>query len=361
MGPPVAEARLRAPWRRHAVQAVVWGLYLALSAVVTSAWGPLVSGSWLILAVLTAGLWAGSEALRAQALRGRWLDQPPAALLLRGALAPLLVAVLIQVLIGLVLALALRAGWVVLPASLPAPSLSMRLGYVFNTAVMLWLWLGAWAGWQYLRRWRQGEIERWQTEAARRALELEVLRAQVNPHFLFNALNNLRALINEDPARARNMVTHLSNTLRHTLDHSAHEQVALAQELAVLRDYLALEQLHHEDRLHVQLAVEPGLDGARVPPMVLQLLVENAIKHGVARQPAGGEVTVAIGRQGERLRIAVGNPGRWAPAAGGLGLQHLRDRLARAGGPGARCDVSEAAGRVQVTLDLALQTPGPAA
>ncbi|MFX8122133.1 histidine kinase, partial [Acinetobacter baumannii] len=92
----------------------------------------------------------------------------------------------------------------------------------------------------------QGEIAKWQAEAAARELELQVLRAQINPHFLFNALNNLRALINEDPARAREMLSRLSNTLRHTLQHSAKERVPLADELAVVRDYIALEQLHHE-------------------------------------------------------------------------------------------------------------------
>jgi LytS/YehU family sensor histidine kinase len=168
-------------------------------------------------------------------------------------------------------------------------------------------------------------------------------------------LNNLRALVNEDPARAREMLSRLSNTLRHTLQHSAKERVPLADELAVVRDYVALEQLHHEERLRVDWQIDPASAGASVPPMLLQLLVENAIKHGIARTPGGGSVDVRVTRAAEWLRIAVGNPGEWKPGSSdstGLGLVHLRERLARVGGAGAGCRIAAADGRVNVTVDL---------
>jgi LytS/YehU family sensor histidine kinase len=223
--------------------------------------------------------------------------------------------------------------------------------------IILWLWIGAWGSSRYFARWRQGEIEKWQSEATQRSLELEVLRAQVNPHFIFNALNNLRALISEDPGRARDMVTRLSNTLRHTLHHSASERVPLVDELALVRDYVALEQLHYEERLHVHWRVAPDAESAHVPPMVLQLLVENAIKHGIACTPVGGEIEIDIARDGGRLTVAVSNPGRWAPGPqAGIGLAHLRERLGRAGGPGAECRIAEEDGRVQVRLTLAATT-----
>jgi LytS/YehU family sensor histidine kinase len=151
------------------------------------------------------------------------------------------------------------------------------------------------------------------------------------------------------------MLSRLSNTLRHTLQHSAKERVPLADELAVVRDYIALEQLHHEERLRVDWQVDAATADASVPPMLLQLLVENAIKHGVARTAGGGVVDIAITRAGERLRIEVGNPGQWAPGASdstGLGLANLRERLARAGGDGAQCVVDAANGRVKVTVEM---------
>jgi LytS/YehU family sensor histidine kinase len=154
------------------------------------------------------------------------------------------------------------------------------------------------------------------------------------------------------------MVSRLSNTLRHTLQHSAKARVPLADELAVVRDYVALEQLHHEERLRVDWRVDPATDGASLPPMLLQLLVENAIKHGIARTPGGGLVGIDIARDGEQLRITVDNPGEWQPGqpgradSTGLGLANLRERLQRAGGESADCRIHVADGRVQVSVQL---------
>jgi len=342
--------------RRFAVQALVWGSYAALSLAMVAGFQQRLTGSLVfVMALLAAGLWACTEGLRALALRRGWLDLPPAALLLRLAALPPLFALALQLLIYAINWAGLRLGALQLPQS-PVQGPSVLLAYTLNTSIMLWLWLAVWGGVQLLNRWRRGEIARWQAEAAARALELQVLRAQINPHFLFNALNNLRALINEDPARARDMLSRLSNTLRHTLQHSARERVPLAEELAVVRDYVALEQLHHEERLRVDWRLDPASADASVPPMLLQLLVENAIKHGIARTPGGGTVAIAVARDGERLCIQVDNPGPWQPGASsgtGLGLAHLRERLARAGGDGAACHIAAADGRVSVRVELA--------
>jgi hypothetical protein len=118
------------------------------------------------------------------------------------------------------------------------------------------------------------------------ALERDALRARLNPHFMFNALNNLRALILEDPERARDMVTRLSRTLRQALAHNRSEQVTLAEELAVVDDYLAIEAVHFEQRLQVRQQIDADATQAQLPAMALQLLVENAIKHGIASRPA---------------------------------------------------------------------------
>ena len=347
--------------KRSVVQALLWSGYVAVSLAMVASYQRLSGSVVFVMVCVGAGLWVASEVLRALALRHGWLDRPPRALLLRLVLLPPLFAVALQCLIFLINRVGMSLGLLSFPPGMPRGALVL-LGYTVNTSILLWLWLAVWVGLQMLNRWRVGEIAKWQAEAAASALELQVLRAQINPHFLFNALNNLRALINEDPARAREMLSRLSNTLRHTLQHSAKERVPLADELAVVRDYVALEQLHHEERLQVDWQVDPATAGASMPPMLLQLLVENAIKHGVARTPGGGVVGIAIARVGERLRIAVDNPGQWKPAPAvpldktartGLGLVHLRERLARAGGPGADCRIAAADGRVNVTVELA--------
>ena len=340
--------------RRAALQAVVWGGYVAISLAMLASFQPLTGSFVFVMVALGALLWAASEGLRAIALRQAWLEGSTRALLLRLALLPPLAAVAVQGALYALNTAGLALGLLVFPRGTPQ-GLGVLIGYTINTTIMLWLWMSVWLGVQALQRWRVGEIAKWQAEAAARELELQVLRAQINPHFLFNALNNLRALINEDPARAREMVSRLSNILRHTLQHSAKARVPLADELAVVRDYVALEQLHHEERLRVDWRVDPATAGASLPPMLLQLLVENAVKHGVARTPGGGIVAIDIARDGPRLRIAVDNPGQWQPGSSdgtGLGLAHLRQRLQRAGGEGADCRIEHAAGRVKVEVQL---------
>jgi len=341
---------------RMAVQALMWSSYVGLSLAMIANFGTLSGSLVFTMAFVGAGLWAASEALRMLALRRAWLDKPPRALLLRLLFAPPLFAIALQVLVYVVNRAGVLLGLLAFPPGTPQGWLVM-MSYALNTTILLWLWLAVWVGVNMVSRWRLGEIAKWRAETAARELELQVLRAQINPHFLFNALNNLRALINEDPARAREMVGRLSNTLRHTLQLSAKERVPLADELAVVRDYIALEQLHHEERLRVHWQVDPATAAASVPPMLLQLLVENAIKHGIARTAGGGVVDIRIARDGEALQIAVDNPGQWTPepdasTSTGLGLVHLRERLKRAGGEGSDCRITAADGRVQVSVKL---------
>jgi Histidine kinase len=343
--------------RRSAVQALLWGSYVAISLGMLASFQPVSGALVFVMVCVGLGLWACSEALRALTLRRGWLDGPPRALLLRLLLLPPLFSVVLQLLVFLINWAGIALGLLQFPPGMPQGWLVL-VSYALNCSILLWLWLAVWVGVNMVTRWRLGEIAKWQAETAARELELQVLRAQINPHFLFNALNNLRALINEDPARAREMVGRLSNTLRHTLQHSAKERVPLADELAVVRDYIALEQLHHEERLRVDWQVDPAAAAASVPPMLLQLLVENAIKHGIARTAGGGVVDIRIARRGEALQIAVDNPGHWRPEPGaqdstGTGLVHLRERLKRAGGDGADCRIAAAGGRVNITVELA--------
>ncbi|MBV8035623.1 histidine kinase [Roseateles sp.] len=198
---------------RMALQVLLWGSYVALSLAMLASFRALSGTLAFVMACVGAGLWAASEGLRALALRQRWLDCPPRSLLLRLVLVPPLFAFGVQLLLFGINRIGLSLGLLQFQPSMPHGWMVL-LGYTLNTSIMLWLWMAVWVGVQMLGRWRHGEIAKWQAEAAARALELQVLRAQINPHFLFNALNNLRALVNEDPARAREMLSRLSNTLR---------------------------------------------------------------------------------------------------------------------------------------------------
>ncbi len=223
--------------------------------------------------------------------------------------------------------------------------------YWANTCIMLGLWITGWTGWRALRHARQARIAQLEAEAQRHQLERDALRARLNPHFVFNALNNLRALILEDPQRARELVGRLSNTLRHALEHNRRDAVPLAEELAVVEDYLAVEAAHYEGRLHATTRIDPAAHDALLPPMALQLLVENAIKHGIAVTPGGGELEIVAERTPDALRLTVENPGHLGEsrAGHGVGLAYLRHGLARVAG---RFALEQHGPTVRATLEI---------
>lgn len=163
-----------------------------------------------------------------------------------------------------------------------------------------------------------------------REAELRALEAQVSPHFLFNCLNSIRALVAENPVRAQEMITRLSGLLRHNLRHDLRHLVPLANEVEAVRDYLALEAIRFEDRLHVRIEIEPEALRVDVPSMLLQTLVENAVKHGIATRPDGGHLFVRAHIESEELRLHVENSGVLQspePDPTRLGLANARERL----------------------------------
>jgi len=267
----------------------------------------------------------------------------------------LLGALLAQIVLVPPLWLAAKWNWIWFgknnTAGFAAPLL---VAYWAQTALILGLWAALWSWTVAMRRYREGEIARLNAESLRNASELDALRARLNPHFVFNALNNLRALINEDTERARELVTRLSSTLRHALDHSQRDDVSVAEELAVVDDYLTVESVHYEDRLRVVREIDPAALEQRLPPMALQLLVENAIKHGVARTPGGGELSVRAQLRDGVLRVEVGNPGRIEAESvrRGVGLAYLRTRLAHAASPGT-FELRQHGARVLAVLEVA--------
>jgi two-component system sensor histidine kinase AlgZ len=164
-----------------------------------------------------------------------------------------------------------------------------------------------------------------------REAELRALRAQVNPHFLFNSLHSIGALAGTRPASARDMAVGLGEFLRQSLRLGALAGVPLRQEVDLTRQYLAIEQVRFGDRLQVAVDIDASAGDALVPPLILQPLVENAIKHGVAGLLDGGQVRIAATRVGGTCTIIVRNrfDRESAPRAGtGTGLRNVRERLA---------------------------------
>lgn len=199
-----------------------------------------------------------------------------------------------------------------------------------------------------LQRRKWAELHQSELARALQLSELRLLKSQLNPHFLFNALNTVRALIADEPARAQKAVTQLSRTLRYTLNSGQDELVTLEQELAIVEDYLELESLRFESRLSIERNIAPAARSVRIPVMLLQTLIENAIKHGIADLPAGGVLRLSAVLEGQGLVLQVENPcpANPAPAAHqGIGLHNAEERLRLLFGP-------------QATLHLDLSRPG---
>jgi two-component sensor histidine kinase len=207
---------------------------------------------------------------------------------------------------------------------------------VLNGVIMLSGWWCVYFFYHLFDRLNRLEIERLRLATSVKESELRALKSQVNPHFIFNSLNSLRALIEEDPLRARQAVTQLANLLRYSLQSGQLETVPFEDELSVVNDYLALEQVRHEERLRLRLDVAPDTLQLPIPPMLLQTLVENAVKYGISTRPEGGEIAIIARRENDSLRLQVTNPGAFDPGSAqlarsngstGLGLANAANRL----------------------------------
>ncbi len=192
-------------------------------------------------------------------------------------------------------------------------------------------------------------------EVLSREAELKALKAQINPHFLFNSLNSISALTSVDPARAREMCVRLSDFLRNSLRLGERTSVPFSEELALTRTYLDVEQVRFGQRLRIKQEFDKGCGDCEVPPLLVQPLVENAIKHGIATLTEGGEIGFKVRRQRDVLRITVENPfDPDAPATRktGFGLVNVRNRLQARYGAAGKLDIQIEDQRYRVILSF---------
>ncbi|HEV7590463.1 MAG TPA: histidine kinase [Longimicrobium sp.] len=220
----------------------------------------------------------------------------------------------------------------------------------------------------YYRRLRAREVHAARLDESLAAARLEALKMQIQPHFLFNTLHTISELVHEDPYAAERMIVRLADLLRLTVDNAQTHEVTLAQEVEFLEAYLEIQRTRFQDRLQVEVAMGPGTAGARVPNLVLQPLVENAIRHGAASLGGLGRISVKSERRGERLRMEVHDNGPGPhpdPRPGGrqgVGVRNTRERLEQMYGQGGRlelthCPVGGTIAAVEIPFSLAAETP----
>src|SRR5687768_10414412 len=213
----------------------------------------------------------------------------------------------------------------------------------------------------YYRRYREGQLRTLQLEAQLSQAQLQALKMQLHPHFLFNTLHSISALLSNDTASARKMITRLGDFLRLTLDNSGSQEVTLKQEIEFLSCYLEIERIRFQDRLVTRVNVPHQTLDAKVPNLILQPIVENAIRHGIAPRSTPGLIEIGAEQRNGTLRIQVRDNGPGLPThrtsenlfQKGLGLANTETRLERLYGAAHVFDFSNSpAGGLVVTLEI---------
>jgi len=203
------------------------------------------------------------------------------------------------------------------------------IGNSFNSFFYMFIWNCIYYIYHYVQKSRRQQVDTLKLETLVKELELKTIKSHINPHFIFNALNSIRALIDENPLRARGAITELSNILRSSMQSDKLETVPFERELNIVKDYLALEYIRFEDRLKIEYDIDEDTLDQPVPPMMLQTLVENAIKHGISKQLSGGTVKIISDFRYNHHELVVQNTGHLTGSynADGFGLTSTQNSL----------------------------------
>ena len=200
---------------------------------------------------------------------------------------------------------------------------------VFRSVLLFLLWTGFYLAFIFNEKNRQQEIQRLKLDASANEIELKNLRAQLNPHFLFNSLNSIRALVGLDPEQAKSAITRLSSLLRHSINLGKQKLVSLEDEIELVKNYLELEKIRFEERLQIDYQVDSNTVNCQIPPLMVQTIVENSIKHGISKSIDGGTITLAAKFDNDVLNIVITNPGTLndSLAENGVGVANTKKRL----------------------------------
>jgi two-component system, LytTR family, sensor kinase len=201
------------------------------------------------------------------------------------------------------------------------------MGQSFYYAIIFFLWSVFYFIYNYFERYNTSL----KLEASVKEIELNNLKSQLNPHFIFNALNSIRALVDENPEKSKQAINQLSNILRNSLVADKRSLTKFGDELKMVKDYLGLESIRFEERLRTEFDIDPASKGFLVPPLMIQTLVENGVKHGISKLTEGGMIQLQAKVENDRLRISIRNSGQYFlnghKKRGGLGLSNTTQRL----------------------------------
>ncbi|AFH48020.1 LytT sensor histidine kinase [Ignavibacterium album JCM 16511] len=279
-----------------------WTLFVLLNIIISSTFEEFKSEfiySWIFLGI--AGL-ALSHLHRNFIRKRGWKN-----LSLRLIVPRILIASLILGSILFIFVFLFNVGFKIVP--IEQYQIGGVIARLVNLSSLFLFWSVIYFAVHYLENYKKAEIESLIFEAAVKDFELKTLKAQLNPHFIFNAMNSIRALIEEDPESAKEAVTKLSNLMRYTLKIERSETVPLAEEIRTIKDYLDLEKIRFEERLNYTIDSTAEAERVEIPPMMIQTLVENGIKHGISKSTSGGKINIDCKIDTGKLKITIINTG----------------------------------------------------
>ncbi|OFY25908.1 MAG: hypothetical protein A2275_10665 [Bacteroidetes bacterium RIFOXYA12_FULL_35_11] len=229
---------------------------------------------------------------------------------------------------------------------------------IIPIGMMMMIWCLFYFGYHLIMHYHLSEVEKWKLKSEIQKAQLDILKLQINPHFLFNTLNNIRALILEDKNRARQMITNFSDLFRYSLQYTDKREVFLSDELDIVNQFLELVKIQYEEKLEYKITIEDGLEREYIPPMLIQILVENAIKHGIALSVKKENcIFIDIRKSENNLLIKIKNTGTLddknkLETSHGLGLKNIKERLQFLYGKDAIFNLKSEQGFVEATIQI---------
>lgn len=230
---------------------------------------------------------------------------------------------------------------------------------IISWTLLFLIWSLLYFLFHYVNNYKKEEIKNLRWQAAKNEIELNKLKSQLNPHFIFNSMNSIRALVDEEPKSAKDAITQLSNVLRNSLLMGKKKLIPLADEMKLVDDYLSLEKTRFEERLTIKRNISESSESFLVPPLMIQTLVENGIKHGTSKLPKGGVIEVNSIVEGAFLKITILNSGFYdenKPSETGFGLVNTIQRLQLLYGEEANFSIKNDGGKVKTELTIPNKT-----
>ncbi|CAH0336942.1 hypothetical protein FVB9288_02673 [Flavobacterium sp. CECT 9288] len=236
----------------------------------------------------------------------------------------------------------------------PSQSLLANIVFIILFSILFFLWIISYTVVKTILLLKDNKMNRLELESTLKESQINALKGQINPHFMFNSLNNIRGLILENPMKSREMITRLSEMLRYSLTKSEINTIALEEEIEMVENFIAISKIQLEDRLQFISEIEEETLKLPIPPMIIQMLIENAIKHGISQLKNGGILLLKIKKENTNLHIQVKNTGNLSQQTGTtqLGLKNIQRRLQLIYGENATFSLNEIENEVVAKITL---------